>query len=78
MTESSDVPPTNNFVAQIAALTAQVQENSNHFMTLKKDKNAAPRLENQDLQKHIHRFIAIKHTLEQPRASRSRLTAIPM
>ena len=34
MAENLDNPPTINLVTQIAVLTAQVQENSNKFMTI--------------------------------------------
>ena len=77
LVESSYTPLTTNLTAQIATLNAQVQENSNHFMTLE-DENADLRLKNRDLQEQVHRFMAIKYTLEQPCISRSCLTAIPM
>ena len=51
MAENKDTPPSApDFAAQIAALTAQVQENANKFLALE-DKNAILRRENCNLSK---------------------------
>ena len=49
MAENTDTPPsTLDFVAQIATLTVQVQENTNRFLALE-DENATLRRENHNL-----------------------------
>ena len=51
MAENTDtLPSTPDFAAQIAALTAQVQENANRFLALK-DENMTLRRENRNLSK---------------------------
>ncbi len=52
MVENANTSPTIDFAAQITALIAQVQKNSNRFMTLE-DENMALRLENRTLQEQI-------------------------
>ena len=53
MTENTDTHPfAPDFAAQIAALTAQVQENANKFLALE-DENATLRRENHNLSKRI-------------------------
>ena len=52
MAENADALPTNNLAAQIATLTAQVQENFNHFMILENE-NVTLRVENRTLQKQV-------------------------
>ena len=49
MVENTDTLPTIDFAAQIAALTTQVQENSNKFMTVEAE-YATLRVENHILQ----------------------------
>ena len=49
MAENTDTPPSvPDFAAQIAALTAQVQENANKFLALE-DENMTLRCENRNL-----------------------------
>ena len=51
MAENTYTPPSaSDFVAQIAALTAQVQENANRFLALE-DENTTLRRENRNLSK---------------------------
>ena len=53
MAENTDTPPTApDLAAQIAALTAQVQENANRFLALE-DENATLRRENQILSERL-------------------------
>ena len=53
MTENTDTPPSvPDFVAQISALTAQVQENASKFLALE-DKNAILRRENRNLSERL-------------------------
>ena len=53
MAENTDTPPTApDFAAQIAALTAQVQENANKFLALE-DENATLRRENRILSERL-------------------------
>ena len=63
MVENADTSPTINFATQIAALIAQVQENSNRFMTLE-DENMALRLENRTLQDQNQWLLAVESTLQ--------------
>ena len=59
MAENTDTPPSvPDFAAQIAALTAQVQENANKFLALE-DENATLRRENRNL---IERLSAVETT----------------
>ena len=74
MTESSDAPPVVDLVAQIAALTAQVQENSNRFMTLE-DENATLRRENRTLQECL---AATKGTPQHQVDQSFRVSVMPM
>ena len=49
MAESSDTPPSAlDFAPQITVLTAQVQENANHFLALEED-NVTLHCENRNL-----------------------------
>ena len=60
MTENTDTHPfAPDFAAQIAALTAQVQENANKFLALE-DENETLRLENRNLSE---RFSAVESML---------------
>ncbi|KAL5573475.1 hypothetical protein UlMin_023072 [Ulmus minor] len=53
MAENTDTPPSvPDFAAQIAALTAQVQENANKFLALE-DENATLRRENRNLSERL-------------------------
>ena len=53
MAENMDTPSSvPNFVAQITALTAQVQENANKFLALE-DENATLRRENHNLSEQL-------------------------
>ncbi len=53
MAESTDtLPSIPDFAAQIAALTAQVQENANKFLALE-DENATLRRENRNLSERL-------------------------
>ena len=53
MAENTDTPPfAPDFVAQIAALTAQVQENANKFLALE-DENATLHRENRNLSERL-------------------------
>ena len=53
MAENSDTPPSvPDFAAQIAALTAQVQENASKFLALE-DENATLRRENRNLSERL-------------------------
>ena len=53
MEENTDTPPsTLDFAAQIATLTAQVQENANRFLALE-DENATLRREKHNLSKRL-------------------------
>ena len=53
MAENTDTPPSvPDFTAQIAALTAQVQENANKFLALE-DENMTLRCKNHNLSKGI-------------------------
>ena len=62
MVESSDAQSVVDLVAQVVALTTQVQENSNFFMALE-NKNATLRRENCTLQE---RLSTVKSTPQQP------------
>ena len=55
MAENTDTPPSvPDFAAQIAALTAQVQENANKFLALEdEDENATLRHENRNLSEQL-------------------------
>ena len=49
MAENTDTPPSApDFAAQVAAITAQVQENANKFLALE-DENTTLRRENRNL-----------------------------
>ena len=53
MAKNTDAPPsTPDFAVQIAALTAQVQENANRFLALEVE-NATLRHENRNLSKRL-------------------------
>ena len=53
MVENTDTPPSvPDFTAQIAALTAQVQENANKFLALE-DENATLRRKNRNLSERL-------------------------
>ena len=53
MAENTDTPPSApDFTAQIAALTAQVQENANKFLALE-DENATLHHENRNLSERL-------------------------
>ena len=53
MAENSDTPPSApNFAAQIAALTAQVQENANKFLAIE-DENTTLCRENRNLSERL-------------------------
>ena len=53
MADNMDTPPSApDFAAQIAALTAQVQENANKFLALE-DENATLRHENRNLSERL-------------------------
>ena len=53
MAENTDTPPSSpDVAAQIAALTAQVQENVNRFLALE-DENATLRHENRNLSEQL-------------------------
>ena len=53
MAENTDTPPSApDFAAQIAFLTAQVQENANKFLALE-DENATLRRENHNLSERL-------------------------
>ena len=59
MAENTDTPPSApDFMAQIATLIAQVQENANKFLALE-DENATLRRENRNLSE---RFSAVETT----------------
>ena len=63
MVENTDTPPSApNFVAQIAVLTAQVQENANRFLALE-DENTTLRRENLNLSE---RLFAVDTTCNTP------------
>jgi len=53
MAENTDIPPSApDFAAQVAILTAQVQENANKFLALE-DENATLRRENRNLSERL-------------------------
>ena len=53
MVKNTDIPPSvPDFVAQIAALTAQVQENANKFLPLENE-NTTLRRENRNLSERL-------------------------
>ena len=58
MAESSDAPPAVNFVAQIASLTAQAQENSNRFMALEEENTTLHR-ENHRLYRMLQERLSV-------------------
>ena len=61
MAENLDTPLTIDLMAQIAVLTAQIQEISNKFMTLEVE-NATLRVEKRNLQEQVQRLAAIEST----------------
>ena len=74
MAESSDAPPVIDLVAQIAALTMQVQENSNRLMALEEE-NTTLRHENCMLQEHLS---TVEATPQRPHDLWFQVPVIPM
>ena len=63
MAENTDTPPSApDFAAQIAALTAQVQENANKFLALE-DENTTMRRENRNLSERL----SVMETMPRPK-----------
>lgn len=74
MAESSNTPPATNLAAHITALTAQVQENSNRFMTLE-DENATLRHENRMF---LERLATVEATPQYQFDQRFHVSIMPM